>query len=139
MNENTQGPSVIKVAIIIGIQIAIALIHVFRLGQVFSGRLYQVYYGYFSDFILPFGMYFLLSLNDQIIFLRKWFVKFLLIFGGATVAEILQAFGIYALGVTFDPLDIVMYASGALAAAGIEKLLFERIISSWNGGRALLH
>jgi hypothetical protein len=135
MKENTRNPLIIKLTIGIGIQLVIALIHIFRLGQIFNGRLYQIYYSYFSDFILPFGMYFLLCINqDKIKFLKKWTIKFILVFSVTSAAEIMQAFGIPALGITFDPLDFVMYGLGAITAVGVEKLLLERYISSWNGG-----
>lgn len=65
-----------KILIVILILVAIALIHVFRLGQIFRGQAYTLYYSYFSDIILPFGMYFLLSLNDKSIpDLQNWYVK----------------------------------------------------------------
>ena len=35
--------------IIVLIQIIIALVHAFRLGQIFNGQLYNLYYGCFSD------------------------------------------------------------------------------------------
>jgi hydrogenase maturation factor len=102
-----------KILIIILIQVAIALIHVFRLGQIFQGQAYNLYYSYFSDLVLPFGAYFLLSSNE-ITFpvFQKWYVKAALIFGFTTFAEICQFFGIDFLGVTFDPFDILMYAMG---------------------------
>ncbi len=59
--------SIPKTMIVILIQVLIALIHIFRLGQLFNGRAYDLYYGYFSDLILPFGAYFLLSMNDATI------------------------------------------------------------------------
>lgn len=59
--------SIPKTMIVILIQVFIALIHIFRLGQLFNGRAYDLYYGYFSDLILPFGAYFLLSMNDATI------------------------------------------------------------------------
>ena len=64
--------SIPKILIIVLIQSIIAVIHIFRLGQLFSGQLYSLYYSYASDLIVPFGAYFLLSINDITIpFLRK--------------------------------------------------------------------
>ncbi len=124
--------SIPKILIIVAIQIIIALIHAFRLGQVFNGRMYLLYYGYFSDFILPFGTYFLLCLNDAAIPLfRKWYVKAGIIFSVTTIAEICQLFGIEALGVTFDPVDICMYGAGVLIAALVEVKLFAKYFSFW--------
>ncbi len=121
-----------KILVIILIQIAIALIHVFRLGQVFRGQAYNFYYSYFSDFLLPFGMYFLLSLNDVAIpVLRKWYVKAGLIFALTTFAEICQFFGIEVLGATFDPFDILMYGMGVSAAALIDVKVFTKYLDFW--------
>ena len=67
MEESELGAmpySIYKILLVVSIQIAIALIHVFRLGQVFSGQIYRLYYGYASDILLPFGAYFLLTIND---------------------------------------------------------------------------
>ena len=121
-----------KILIIILIQVAIALIHIFRLGQIFHGQAYHLYYSYFSDFILPFGMYFLLSLNDAAIpVFRKWYVKAGLIFALTTFAEICQFFGIEVLGVTFDPFDILMYGIGVSVAALIDVKVFTKYLGFW--------
>jgi len=125
-------PSTPKIFIVILIQVAIALIHVFRLGQVFQGQAYNLYYSYFSDLILPFGMYFLLSLNDiSIPVFKKWYVKVGIIFSLTTFAEICQFFGIEVLGVTFDPIDILMYGIGVSLAALIDVKIFFRYLGFW--------
>jgi hypothetical protein len=121
-----------KILIVILIQVAIALIHVFRLGQIFQGQAYKLYYSYFSDFILPFGAYFLLSLNEVAIpVLRRWYVKAGLIFALTTCAEICQFFGIEVLGVTFDPFDMLMYGMGVSAAAFIDVKVFTKYLGFW--------
>lgn len=121
--------------IIVGVSIItiIALIHIFRVGSYLNGDLYILYYSYVSDLIIPFGVYFLLCINDlHIRILRKWYVKAALIIGVTAVAEILQLFGIYAIGITFDPVDIVMYFSGVGVAVVFDRLLFRRIIPFWD-------
>jgi len=121
-----------KIIVVILIQVIIALIHVFRLGQVFQGQAYHLYYSYFSDFIVPFGAYFLLSLQEiSISVFRKWYVKASLIFALATVAEICQFFGIEALGVTFDPFDVLMYGIGVSIAAFIDVKVFTTYLGFW--------
>jgi hypothetical protein len=50
--------------VIICIMVLIAAIHIFRVGSYLHGELYNYYYGYFSDLILPFGGYFLLGANE---------------------------------------------------------------------------
>ena len=124
--------SIPKILVILLMQAAIALIHVFRLGQIFQGQAYNLYYSYFSDFILPFGAYFLLSLNEVAFsFLRKWYVKAGLIFALTTFAEICQFFGIEVLGVTFDPFDILMYGIGVSVAALLDVKVFTKYLGFW--------
>jgi len=63
--------------------------------------------------------------------LRPRWTKLVLVFGAATTAEILQFFGVYALGKTFDPLDVVAYATGALIAVAVERAVFAKYLRSW--------
>lgn len=124
--------SIPKILIIILIQLIIAAIHAFRLGQIFDGQLYLLYYSYFSDLVIPFGGYFLLSINDATIpVLRRWYVKAGIIFFLATFSEILQIFGIEILGVTFDPIDILMYGAGVLIAAFIDVKILAPNLGFW--------
>jgi len=125
--------SIPRVGIIILIQLLIASIHAFRLGQAFSGELYLWYYSYFSDFILPFAAYFLLSINvASMYFLRPWYVKVGIILAITVLAEILQFFGLEVLGATFDPFDILAYATGVLLAAFVDKKVFSALFGFWN-------
>ena len=107
----------------------IAMIHILRLGSYLSGEAYILYYSYASDIIIPIGMYFLLVINDiQIQFFQSWLVKASAIFLFATFTEIMQAFGIYLVGVTFDVIDIAMFGIGVLIAVFLDKIVFESII-----------
>ena len=81
---------------------------------------------------MPFGTYFLLSLNDVTISVfRKWYAKAGLIFTLTTLVEICQHFGIEVLGVAFDPFDILMYGIGVSVAATIEKKVFTKYNKYW--------
>ena len=121
-----------KIIVVVSIQVAIALIHIFRLGQLFNGQAYNLYYSYFSDLILPFGFYFLLTLTEaNIPAMRHWYVKAGIIFLLCASAELCQLFGIYALGVTFDLVDIVIYALAVLFAAFIDVKIFSRYLGFW--------
>jgi hypothetical protein len=112
--------------------LVIALLHIVRPGSYLEGQMVILYYSYFSDIALPFGFYFLLCLNESSLpRLKKWFVKSLLVFGAAALAEILQRLGIYALGITFDPFDFVMYGIGAFTAALVERQVFARTLPFW--------
>jgi hypothetical protein len=133
----------------IGVQLLISLIHTFRLGTYLRGRLYVLYYSYFSDIIIPFGMYFLMCFVEErvraiplsdapavvrrkastaLAFLGDWRFKALLVFGVASFTEVLQAFGVPLLGRTFDPLDFAMFAGGVLLAVLADKFLLERLL-----------
>lgn len=123
-----------KVRTIVGvvIMLVIAAIHAFRIGQFLNGNLYIYYYSFASDLILPIGSYFMLSMVEiQFKFLRKWFVKALIVFAVMTFSEIMQIFGFYFFGVTFDILDILMFGIGVLIAVLMDKQIFERFILHW--------
>ena len=108
-------------ALVFSIMLVIALVHLFRVGTYLQGSLFTLYYSYFSDIVIPFGMYFLLCLEDVYFrFLKDWRVKAMLVFGVASSREVMQAFGIPLLGQTFDPLDFVMFAGGVLLAALVD-------------------
>ena len=124
-----------RVRITVGLSIItiIALIHVFRIGSYLNGKLYLLYYSYVSDLILPFGFYFLLCINElYITILRKWYVKAAILVGLTTFLETLQFFGIYALGITFDPFDILAYITGVGVAVVSDRLVFRKYISNWD-------
>ncbi len=121
-----------KRAIVILIEAAIASLHVLRFGQLLGGAWYRLYYSYFSDLALPFGAYFLLTLPEGTVpLLRPWYGKAGIVLAVTTAAECAQYFGVYALGVTFDPLDIVMYAAGVLLAALLDVKVLARHVSGW--------
>ncbi len=70
--------------------------------------------------------------ETQIRILQKWYVKALIVFGLSTFTEIMQAFGVYFLGVTFDILDIVMFAIGTSMAMFFDRIIFEKLVPSWD-------
>jgi hypothetical protein len=131
-NRTTGG----RTAVAIGVLLAIALVHAFRLGSRLRGRLFVLYYSYFSDVVIPFGMYFLLCLEDTWVrFLRDWRLKALLVFGVASLIEVLQGFGVPLFGRTFDPFDFAMYASGVLLAVLVDRLVLDRLFPRAPRGR----
>jgi len=133
MNDNDFKPNQ-KVRVIVGIiiMLTLAAIHWYRIGSYSNGNFYIYYYSYVSDLILPFGTYFLLCMNEiQLRFLRKWYVKVLIVFSVMTFSEIMQLYGVYFFGVTFDLIDILMYGIGAFIAVFFDKQIFERFIPFW--------
>lgn len=63
--------------------------------------------------------------------LRKWYLKAFIVFALATFTEVMQAFGIYVLGVTYDIVDIGMFGFGVLMAALLDVQVFERLIPGY--------
>jgi hypothetical protein len=121
-----------KKLVVLAIMLLIAGMHILGPLRQSPDPWHDWYYSYFSDLSLPFGFYFLLCMTEaNFPPLRPWWLKAGLVFGAATMAEILQFFGIDTLGVTFDPLDIVMYACGTLLAVVLERGIFNRWLSFW--------
>jgi hypothetical protein len=123
----------------------IAAAHIFRVGSYLEGAWYNAYYSYFSDFMLPFGFYFLLSAVDlrapqdgvpapvykAFSLLGRWQTKLAMAFLLPAIAETCQYFGIPVLGSTFDPLDYLVYGLGALAAVVLDTRVFSRAFDFW--------
>jgi len=125
--------SVKRLGIIFGIWVLTVAVHIFRVGSYLQGEWFNLYYSYFSDIILPFTFYFLICVSEiQLPFLRHWAVKTAIVFVVPAIAETAQYFGMYALGVTFDPLDYLAYAIGALAAAVVDVWVFSKLFNFWN-------
>jgi len=150
-----------RLAIIFGIVFLIAAIHIFRIGSYLQGESFILYYSYFSDFILPFGCYFLLCLSEiqipvlegrdslrpipeflsknnfilRIPFLSSWEGKLAIAFLIPSIAETCQYFGIPLLGATFDLLDYFVYGIGAISAVVVDTQIFSRIFNFWNLGK----
>ena len=121
-----------RTALIASILLVIALVHILRVGTYLRGSLFTLYYSYFSDIVVPFGMYFLLYLDaGRVRLLRDWRVRALLVFGVASFTEVLQAFGVPLLGQTFDPLDFLMFGGGVLVAVLVDRFLFDRLLPWW--------
>ena len=117
-----------RTAVIIIIMMLIVLAHVFRVGAYLPDPLFTIYYSYFSDIVIPLGMYLLLCLNDVFVRIhRDWRVKAFLVFGVASFTEVLQALGVPLLGQTFDPLDFLMFGAGVLLAVFVDKAILDRI------------
>jgi hypothetical protein len=130
MNQSLGSPK--RLAVILSILALIAAAHIFRLGSYLQGELYNIYYSYFSDIVLPIAAYFLITLNEAwFTFLQKWFIKAGIVFAFTFFAEICQLFGIEMLGATFDALDILMYGIGLSIAAFLDVKVFPKTFDFW--------
>ncbi len=133
---NAAQGSAARRGVVLGIMFLIAAAHVIGIGQHLQGELSALYSSYFSDIAIPFGYYFLLFLPEsQWRCLGHWETKAAIVFLLASAAETLQYFGVGLLGSTFDPLDYVMYAIGALSAALVDTQVFARTFGFWRKGR----
>jgi hypothetical protein len=121
-----------KTLLVVAIMIGIALLH-FVTGSQYRGPFPLFVNGYLIDLLLPFGFYFLLCLNDNII-LESWLAKGALIFCAAFCVEMAQYRGLPLFGSTYDPWDIAMYALGVVLAVLCDRYLFARLFSFWNPG-----
>ncbi len=115
--------------LIVSIMLPIALLHFFT-GKHYSGPLPDFVNGYLIDILLPFGVYFLFS-NISLPIIKRWWVKASLVFAIGATVETLQYLGIPIFGQTFDPLDYIMYASGAILGAICDTMVFPRIFRFW--------
>ena len=121
-----------KKTILLAIMLFTAILHILPIGEQLDERWFVLYASYFSDLVLPFAFYFLLFFVEKDLpALKSGWLKALLVFSAATGAEILQYFHIYALGISFDPLDIVMYAIGAGLAVLVDRIVFPRFFEFW--------
>ena len=119
-------------AVIVCIMLLIAAVHILRVGSYLQGELYNFYYSYFSDVVLPFGGYFLLCATElQMPILRHWEAKLAIAFLMPSIAETCQYFGIPVLGSTFDLLDYFMFGIGAISAVIVDTQVFPRIFNFW--------
>ena len=126
-----------RYAVIYGLVILIAVVHILRIGSYLQGELYNLYYSYFSDFIVPFGCYFLLCATElQVPILRRWEAKLAIAFLMPAIAETCQYFGIPVLGSTFDLLDYFVYGIGAMSTVVVDTQVFSRIFGFWTMEKA---
>jgi len=120
-----------KVILVTGINVAIALLH-FATGSQYRGPFPEFVNGYLIDILLPFGFYFLLSLNEtRVPLLKSWIAKSLPVFGAASLVELSQCFGVAIFGETCDPMDFVMYGTGVLLASILDTKVFPKIFTFW--------
>lgn len=118
--------------VIVAIQLILVMGFIFRPATYLPREGYIFYQSYYADVMIPFAFYFLLSVNEKTIaFIRGWKIKASIIFLVMTTSEVLQYFGIYAFGVTFDPMDIVAFGIGTTFAVLVDIILFPRIFSFW--------
>lgn len=110
--------------VVVGICLAAAALHLVT-GPGYSGPFQAFVTGYLIDLALPFSLVLLLGVGSESLpLLRRPLGRAGIVFCIGAVVEGGQYLGIPLFGSTFDPVDLLMYAAGAMAALGFERLAF---------------
>ncbi len=110
--------------VVVVICVAVAALHLFT-GPHYAGPFRVFVTGYLIDLLLPFSLVLLLGVGlASVPVLCQPLTRAGIVFGIGAVVEGSQYLGIPLFGRTFDPVDLLMYAVGATAALGFERLAF---------------
>ena len=119
-----------KKLIITAIAILVGALHLVT-GEQYQGPFPVFVNGYLIDILLPMTLYLLLGLIENKL-IRSILFRTCAVFGFGCFVEAAQYFGHPVLGSTFDPLDILAYAGGALLGILLDSILFPRVIPYWS-------
>ena len=114
---------------ITGIALAVGALH-FITGENYQGPFLVFVNGYLIDILLPMTLYLLLSLFESKL-IRAPLFRACTVFGFGCFVEASQYFGYPIFGSTFDPFDILAYASGVFLGILLDLVIFPRLIPSW--------
>ncbi len=110
--------------VVVAICLSVGALHLFT-GPHYRGPLRAFVTGYLIDLVLPFSLVLLLGVGlDGSPTLRLPAVRAAAVFLLGAAVEFLQYLGVPLFGRTFDPLDLLMYATGATAALAFERMAF---------------
>jgi hypothetical protein len=110
--------------VVVAICLAVGALHLFT-GPHYRGPLRAFVTGYLIDLALPFSLVLLLGVGlERSPALRPPAMRATAVFLFGAAVEPLQSLGVPFFGRTFDPLDLLMYATGAIAALAFERLAF---------------
>jgi hypothetical protein len=118
-----------KRLVITGIALIVGALHFIK-GENYQGPFPNFVNGYLIDILLPMALYLLMSLFQGRL-IRSPIFRACAVFGFGCFVEASQYFGRRIFGSTFDPLDILAYASGVLLGALLDLILLPRLIPSW--------
>jgi hypothetical protein len=114
---------------ITGIALTVGALH-FITGENYQGPFPVFVNSYLIDILLPMALYLLLSLFESKL-IRAPLFRACTVFGFGCFVEASQYFGYPIFGSTFDPLDILAYASGVFLGILLDLVIFPRLIPSW--------
>lgn len=118
-----------KKLLITFVALAVGSLH-FITGESYRGPFPIFVNGYLIDILLPMVLYFLLVL-PEIKWMRSPIFRAIAVFLLGCTVETSQYLGYPIFGSTFDPLDILAYASGIGLGVFFDLLLFPRTIKTW--------
>lgn len=125
MPPRTVPSRAVHTTVVVAICLGGAALHLVT-GPDYRGPLRGFVTGYLIDLLLPFAMVLLLGVtaNDLPVRVPPMARAGAVLFVGLVI-ELLQFSGIPVFGRTADPVDVVMYALGALGALGFERACFK--------------
>ena len=110
--------------VVVLICLAVAALHLVT-GADYAGPFRAFVTGYLIDLVLPFSLVLLLGVGlVSVPVLCQPLARAGIVIVIGTIVEGSQYLHIPLFGRTFDPLDLLMYAVGAAAAVGFERLAF---------------
>lgn len=110
--------------LVVAICLGVGALHLVT-GPQYRGPFRPFVTGYLIDLLLPFSLVLLLGVGlEQAPTLRRPAVRATAVVLVGVAVEWLQYLGVPVFGRTFDPLDLLMYAAGALAALALERVAF---------------
>lgn len=117
--------------VIVGIALIVSALHLVT-GEQYQGPFPDFVNGYMIDILLPMTLFLLMSLIENRI-IHSAIFRACAVFGFGCFVEVSQYFGRPFFGSTFDPLDILAYASGVFLGILLDLIVFPRLIPHWNG------
>ena len=113
-----------RTPVVVAICLSVAGLHLLT-GPRYNGPFRAFVTGYLIDLVLPFALVLLFGIGlARVPVLGLPVARACLVFLIGVAVEVSQYLGIPLFGRTFDPLDVLMYAAGAFAALGFERLAF---------------
>jgi len=115
--------------VIVCIALATGALH-FVTGENYRGPFPIFVNGYLIDILLPMEMFLLMGLIENR-FIGSTIFRAIAVFGFGCLVETSQYFGYPLFGSTFDPLDLLAYAGGALLGFLLDHYLFPHLFRDW--------
>ena len=119
-----------KRTVIVVIALIVGALH-FVTGENYKGPFPVFVNGYLIDIVLPMTMLLLMGLIENRVICSVLF-RAIAVFGFGCFVETSQYLGYPLFGSTFDPLDILAYASGVMIGIILDQFVFPQLISHWN-------